>query len=392
MEKIRIIIYSEATLPYFVGGGEVFLEKLCSFLKGKDHEVVVISNKVHKAEKFLVDYDGVKIYRIPPTVPPPSFYGWPKGVLRKSLLGIKKILREMIKTVVFLALSFTFKPNVIILNGVTITVLPSFLPGATKLKAWRIVRKIKKTKILLIVHAINPPRGKTLKNALDDSASADVIVCVEKWIKDILSSYLKNKKIIWIHNGVNISLFKFKKIKKNNNILFVGRMSDDHGLDIFLKALQIVVKDFPHVSVRIVGDGPQRDEYFRLAEDLGLIDILEFKGKVKHDLMPNEYYWAFIVVNPVRAPGIGITTLEAMSCGRIIIKSNRDINDAIIDGLNGFLFEVEDPRSLAEKIKLCLNLKEEDVESIVLNARKTILEKFDERRVFDEYEKVILEL
>jgi len=313
--------------------------------------------------------------------------------LAKLPFAAKKIVREIVKTFLFFVLVFSFKPDVMILNGVTITVLPSFMPLSTKLKAWKIIKKFKKIRTLLIVHAINPPKGKTLENAFDDVSCVDLIVCVEKWMQDLLSNKFPEKKIVWIHNGVDVRFFDFKMPEKNNHVLFVGRLSDDHGLDILLKAVHKIVKEFPDVKVRIVGDGPQRDNYLRLSQTLGLNDIVEFRGRISHDKIPREYYWAFVVVNPIRVVAIGISTLEAMSCGRIVVKACRNNNDGVIvDGFNGFLFELGSVDSLAEKLRTCLSLSKDVIDNIALNARKTVVEKFDEKKVFGRYESIIREL
>ena len=307
--------------------------------------------------------------------------------MAKLPFAAKKIVREIVKTFLFFVLIFSFKPDVMVLNGVTITVLPSFMPLSTKLKAWKIIKKFKKIRTLLIVHAINPPKGKTLENAFDDVSCVDLIVCVEKWMLKLISDKFPEKKVIWIHNGVNTQVFSFKMPVKNNNILFVGRLSKDHGLDTLLKAVHKIIREFPDINVRVVGDGPQRNEYLNLSKSLGLDSIVEFRGKIPHSKMPDEYYWAFIVVNPVRVAGIGISTLEAMSCGRIVLKSCRDWEDEIIiDGYNGFLFEIENVDFLAEKLKVCLKLNKEAINEIALNARKTIEEKFSEEKVFNRYE------
>ena len=303
------------------------------------------------------------------------------------------MVREIVKTFLFFVLIFSFKPDVMVLNGVTITVLPSFMPLSTKLKAWKIVKKFEKIRTMLIVHAINPPKGKTLENAFDDVSCADVTVCVEKWMLDLLLNKFPEKKIVWIHNGVDVRFFDFKMPEKNNHVLFVGRLSDDHGLDILLNAVHKIVKEFPDVKVKIVGDGPQRDDYLRLSQTLGLSDIVEFKGRISHDKILGEYYWAFLVVNPIRVVAIGISTLEAMSCGRIVVKACRNnYDDVIVDGFNGFLFELGSVNSLAHKLRTCLSLSKDVIDNIASNARKTVVEKFDEEKVFGRYESIIREL
>ena len=145
--------------------------------------------------------------------------------------------------------------------------------------------------------------------------------------------------------------------------------------------------------VRVVGEGPQKKEYMKLAEQLELSYMVDFRGGVDHEDMPKEYHWAFMVVNPVKVAGIGITTLEAMSCGRIVLKSTASgTDDVIVDGTNGFLFKLGDPDSLAEKLRKCLNMDQYTVETIGKNARKTIVERFNLIDIFNRYARIIRDL
>ncbi|GEM_PF-2578135 len=392
-DGVRMLIYSEATLPYFKGGGEVFLDKFAKFFHGRGCEIVIVSNKINKKEKVVDEVDGVKIYRIPPTIPPPSYYGWPKTIFGKIFFVVKKSIREIIKALAFTYILAKFKPDILVLNGVTVTSLPSFVPGATVLKTWRLAKKLSNIKVLLIVHAINPPKGKTLKNALADASGADAVVCVEKWMRDLLNNKIHGKKIEWIHNGVDVKHFNFKPVSRTGNILFVGRLSEDHGLDILLEALYRIRSKYPWIMARVVGEGPEKERYIKLAEKLDLTYMVDFRGGVDHEDMPEEYYWAFIVVNPVRVPAIGISTLEAMSCGRIILKSSvGGKDDVVVNDVNGFLFELGDPESLAEKLKMCLELGEEKIEAITREARETVVSRFNLNNTFARYENIIHEL
>jgi len=119
---------------------------------------------------------------------------------------------------------------------------------------------------------------------------------------------------------------------------------------------------------------------------------VDFRGGVDYEDMPKEYHWAFIAVNPVKVAGIGITTLEAMSCGRIVLKSTVNGDDVIVDGVNGFLFKLGDPDSLAEKLRECLEMSEYKAEAIGKRARETVVKRFNLLDVFNRYAAIIRDL
>jgi glycosyltransferase involved in cell wall biosynthesis len=119
-----------------------------------------------------------------------------------------------------------------------------------------------------------------------------------------------------------------------------------------IKAFAIVVSRRRDVLLRIVGDGPAREELMALVRSLHLEDVCEFYGRVPHELIAEEYRRADVVVSASASETFGMSLLEAMASGIPVISAVNDGSIGIIeDGETGFLVSVGDPNGMALKME-----------------------------------------
>jgi D-inositol-3-phosphate glycosyltransferase len=185
-------------------------------------------------------------------------------------------------------------------------------------------------------------------------------------------------KITVIPCGVDLSLFRPISMDearqrlgicdRKHMVLFVGRIERLKGIDTLLKAMAIVVQDFPNwreeICVCIVGgdtseDSAIVDKEMRRLEDLrtelGIADLVTFLGARAQDALPDHYSAADVVVMPSYYESFGMVALEAMACGTPVIASQvGGLSFTVQDGVTGFLVPGRDPPALAKKITLLL--------------------------------------
>ena len=128
-----------------------------------------------------------------------------------------------------------------------------------------------------------------------------------------------------IPNGVDVGLFypdgrrPMDALEGSPRLLFLGRLDPRNGLDTVLAAMPHILTRFPRAQLTVVGDGPLRAHYRRLARPLG--DRVKFVGQVYHER--RDYYaTSDLYLCPTRRASFGITLLEAMACGRPIVASD----------------------------------------------------------------------
>ena len=371
------MIYADTYFPTYVGGGEVFLDKLTKELTKKGINFLLVTNKLERNVKIREHNNGLTIIRIPPAA-----FDIPESYLMKCFFQIKKVIREIIKFFVFFFQFLYYKPHIFFINGPTITVLPSIVPISSKIKAWKFIKKILSPFTVVVCHALTKPYGIFLEQDLSDFREADILVYVDKWMEP----YLKNIPKIWIPNGVDTNLFSPSPLKYSHKILSVGRLCYDRGTDLLLNAISRLTKRFPNVKVQVVGWG-EILIYKEMVKRLKISNNVEFMGKIQNEKLRDYYKDTYIVVNPARVRGIHISTLEAMAYGRPCIKSYYEQDYKIIENLkNGLLFKGEDIGDFVNKIEFSFS-NYALVKKISIKARETA-ENFSFARNASNYEKL----
>jgi glycosyltransferase involved in cell wall biosynthesis len=180
---------------------------------------------------------------------------------------------------------------------------------------------------------------------------------------------------IW--RNKNLEKSKTSDKTKTTLIGFVGRMATENEVDLLIRAFAKTIKIKGTLSgsamaqaslsssgihllhLVIMGDGPEKKRFQKLAESLGISNNVTFTGfistKEKFSILatcdlfvfPRAWDW----------DGFGITTIEAMSVGTPVISPKFGPQMEIVkNGVNGLNFTPHNANDLSKKIiKLCKN-------------------------------------
>jgi glycosyltransferase involved in cell wall biosynthesis len=142
------------------------------------------------------------------------------------------------------------------------------------------------------------------------------------------------------------------KPSPGNTLLFVGKLTEQKGVDVLLKALAGVRRVIPAVRLKIVGDGPAEKTLKKLAADLQVSDLVTFTGKLSNARVMQEYDDALLVIVPSKyVESFGLVGIEAMSRGRVVIASRiGGLPDLVDDDETGFLVEPGNIDDLSSRI------------------------------------------
>lgn len=182
--------------------------------------------------------------------------------------------------------------------------------------------------------------------------SDKVVMLSEKFIHEYVF-FCKKKyiyKIIAIPNPLTIE--ELPREKKDNIVLFVGRLSREKGLPYLLRIWQLVEKRYPDWKLQIVGDGAERTNAERMARHLNL-QHCSFCGMQK----PEKYYnKAKIFCMTSLFEGFGLVLTEAMHYGVVPLAFNSyaNVGDIIDDKVNGFIIPPFDIEEYASKISILI--------------------------------------
>lgn len=109
-----------------------------------------------------------------------------------------------------------------------------------------------------------------------------------------------------VRSGPDISKLKLgepkEEVKKGFRYLvgYIGVMGQQEGIDLLLKSIEYIVKEKGRTDIRfcLMGGGPALKELRVLNQELGLIDYVEFPGRVTNELLADVLNTADVCVNP----------------------------------------------------------------------------------------------
>ena len=174
-----------------------------------------------------------------------------------------------------------------------------------------------------------------------------------------LSSYVDVEKLKYTPNPVvipdNIIAIHYQK----PFFLAVGRLDEQKAYDIILQAFSKSKARSEGWGLTILGDGHLKDELVCLTKELGINELVEWKGKVDD---PFSYYAsgkAFLL--PSRYEGMPNSLLEAMSMGLpcVISDALQGPMEFVKDGETGWIVPVGDVQALADWMSMIIDQSDE---------------------------------
>ena len=134
------------------------------------------------------------------------------------------------------------------------------------------------------------------------------------------------------------------------NILFLGRLSPEKGVDHLLQAWKLVRPNGRKLI--IAGEGPEEPKLKALAKRLALRDV-DFVGFLKGD--QQRAIWAqtaFSVIPSIWSEPFPLTFLESWTQDRTFVANRLGaMAEVVIEGKDGLLAEPFSPASLSAKIQ-----------------------------------------
>lgn len=201
-----------------------------------------------------------------------------------------------------------------------------------------------------------------LEPAIGRSANA-VVAASSEVVSDLTRMGVPRKSVRCVPWGVDTDAFTPEGPTAARNgkprLLTAADLTEREELQTLLRALTKV----PDAELMVVG-GPARDRlrgdaaYRGLAamtSSLGLSDRVMFTGRVSRRELPALLRSADLVVSTCAYEPSGVTSLEAMACGKPVVAPPTGGHiDAVVDGTTGILIPPGRPALLAQRIRQLL--------------------------------------
>ncbi len=175
---------------------------------------------------------------------------------------------------------------------------------------------------------------------------ASGIIAQTEYAKRIIGERTGATRIKVIHNPVNC--IERIPCEKRKIIACVGRLTKEKGHKVLLEAIsKIKHEDW---NLVLIGDGPLRSDLESLANELGILERVCFKG-MKKDFR-KELSEASLFVMPSLREGFPNALIEAMSVPLpcIATRCTEAMEEVVNDGKDTVLVPVDDVEAMAEAI------------------------------------------
>lgn len=355
---MRVLIFSTAYLPH-IGGAEVAVKEITDRLL--DISFVMVTAKLDPA---LSDYEkigNVEVYRVGRGSGFDKFRLFFAGVKKAGELGKFDLVWSIMASYAgFSALRYKNKNS-------KIPYLLTLQEGDSRFHIYK------------HVWFVWPYFKQIFKKA-------DKIQAISNYLAEWAKSLGAESESTVIPNAIDPKVFKRVEdvgslklelgVVDKKVVITTSRLVKKNGVGNLIDAFVFLEKD---THLLIVGEGELRAEFEKKVDDNNLSNRVHFVGQVDQKLLPKYLSVADIFCRPSLSEGLGISFLEAMSVGLPVVCTKvGGIPDFLEDGQTGWFCEVNNPKSIAEKIKFVLDSKNSEmVGFVVQNAHSMIKTKFE---------------
>lgn len=202
---------------------------------------------------------------------------------------------------------------------------------------------------------------------------------------------------IFLRNGT-ISFKNFKKeIKGIKKIIFASRFDYQKGGDILLKSISSIKKELfeKNIQIEFWGSGPEEIELKKLHKELGLNQIVSFKGKFQPSDVTDIFRSSDLFILPSRDEGFPLVIFEAISNKCLVLASNvGEVSSIIEDKKTGFLFNYSNDyneNALSEKLIEIIQSDSKKLNQINEEAFTLVKKNFTWKSIAKDLDKLIKE-
>jgi glycosyltransferase involved in cell wall biosynthesis len=348
--KINIVI-EKNPFTAEASGTQAYVEGLVDSLIQSNINVTLISREIRESDKKRFNIEHIPITKKKPT----SIGFMLKLMLKAPLLKLPRdsIIHSQRPDFMFpFVLFFRKNPKVCTLHGI-----PSV--------------GIKTRKNAIIWGIYNLIERSSLKRI-------DKLIAVNDSAKDYYTgkSRLSKDNIVVIPVGIDLELFKpmdrskmrtlYSFAKDDVIILYIGRFSQEKGLDLLLRGFSLLKTHIPNARLILLGKGPSESKLRKIVKEEKISDVT-FMEPVSHKEIPQVINSANVLALCSSYEGMPTVVLEALACGIPVVSTDvGDVSKVVKNGKTGELILKRSPESLKDAL---LTVIERSCETYKYNCR-----------------------
>jgi 1,2-diacylglycerol 3-alpha-glucosyltransferase len=125
-------------------------------------------------------------------------------------------------------------------------------------------------------------------------------------------------------------------------IAFVGRLSPEKNLAVVLRTMaREVLSSCPDAILLVIGDGPLRSNFERMAVRLGIANSVFFVGGVPREIVQHILIRCAVIAHPSMTETQGLVLWEAALVGVPAVVMDPDLDGLVSNGVTGYVAQSE---------------------------------------------------
>lgn len=373
---MKIAMVTEYIAPrgeYYTGGVDARTINIAKILS-RDNDVHLITSFIEGSDR-IEHYNGIEILRV----------GRRRGVVQKGDLLKRAMFNSEISNEIL-----RLKPDIVDASG--LVSYAGGYKGANRLSIPSIatVHDVWQGRWADIMGIANGVIGNVLERHYL-KYPFNGYISVSNFTKEKLINNLgiPKEKISVIYNGVDLDFVD--SIRGNDKyptptLVSICRLVSYKRVHDLIRSTGLLVREFPNIKLKLVGNGPQEGYLRQLSRDLGIKDNVDFLSGLSNEEVIQVLKKSHVFIMPSVVEGFCMTVIEAMAANIPYVASNiPPIREVTNGGVGGILYTPKDYNGLAENISRLL--QDRSLYRKLSNNGRKYVERYDWNSIGMEAEK-----
>ena len=182
--------------------------------------------------------------------------------------------------------------------------------------------------------------------------SAACVCPISTSLQQAIADYGVKARFKIVPCTVDTEAFRPKTARPNDEtkrLVYISFLDQPRkGLNFLLEALRSLSQRRHDLHLHIVGDGPRRSEYERMATELGVRDSVTFHGRIEREEIVQLLHRSHLFVLPSLFENFSVATAEALATGTPVVATRCGGPEDFVTPEVGMLVPPGDVQALAD--------------------------------------------